>query len=71
MATIRQMLNELIQQPTYFVRDSIAILDNDGNHTMASGRVAPVLTDEKLYQYDQVITVMDADGNYWTLGGVK
>ncbi|MBU1173570.1 MAG: hypothetical protein KKD44_28715 [Proteobacteria bacterium] len=66
---IKKLLKKLIGEP--FGEDVIFIVRNNGNHVLSSGKVAPVLTDERLKSGDRVITVKDDQGKVFILSGKK
>jgi archaellum component FlaG (FlaF/FlaG flagellin family) len=66
---IRKLLIKIIGEP--FGEDVIHIIRNNGNHILSSGKVAPVLTDERLKNGDRVITVKDDQGKIFILSGKK
>jgi hypothetical protein len=66
---LKKLIAKFYKSP--FAEDTISYLSNDGRHIGTSGKVIPVLTDERLKTGDRVITVTDEDGKSWTIGGRK
>jgi hypothetical protein len=65
------LLNRLKREFIYVYRDRIVSLGNDGRHVLESGKVASVLTDEKLKPGDQVLIIEDNRGKLYILAGRK